>query len=160
MSEKRKVSWVSVVVIVTAVAVVAILGSNFSERGEWYSNLNKPSIQPPDWVFPIVWNTIFILAVLSLVLVWNSKPHTKRTYWFIGIALLNGAMNVAWSFFFFERHMIRVAVWDAAAICASVIAMIITSWRISRFAALLFVPYAVWTAFATYLTWEIMQLNP
>jgi len=159
MRERTHSYLASILTISIGVGLVAFLGSKFSQRGEWYEDLNKPPFQPPNWVFPVVWNLIFLLAIVSLVLIWNTRPRTMRTWCLIWIAILNGSMNVAWSALFFKRHMIYAAAWDAGLICISVIAMILLSWRISRIAALLFVPYAIWTAFATYLTWVIGRLN-
>lgn len=59
----------------------------------------------------------------------------------------------------FGNRMIYPAIWDAAAICLSVIGIIVVSWSVSRLASMLFVPYAIWSGFATYLTWVVWRLN-
>lgn len=160
MAYELRISWFSVIVIALIVTLVALIGSYFSNQNrDWYEQLKKPPFQPPNWVFPIVWNVIFLLAIVSLSLVWNSRPHTNGTFWVISLAFLNGVLNIAWSALFFGNRMVYLAIWDAAAICLSVIGIIIISWRISRIASILFIPYALWTGFATYLTWVIWRLN-
>ncbi|MCW5701051.1 tryptophan-rich sensory protein [Bradyrhizobium sp.] len=42
---------------------------------------------------------------------------------------------------------------------AAIAAFIALQWRTDRIAALCFVPYAAWVAFATVLNWSIYRLN-
>jgi tryptophan-rich sensory protein len=155
-----KISWLSVLVIIALVIVVAVVGRHFSSMNrDWYEQLNKPPLQPPDWAFPVAWNLIFLLSTISLILIWNSQPRTRLTYAIMVIAVINGLMNISWSWLFFSKQLILPAIYDAGLICLSVIAIIIIAWRISKVASLLFLPYAAWTLFATYLTWAIYTVN-
>ncbi len=127
---------------------------------EWYDRLVKPPWQPPNWVFGPVWTAIFILSAISAILIWNTRPRTGFTYWIMAAFILNGVLNAAWSALFFGNKLICPAIFDAGLICLSVIVIMILAWPISRLASLLLIPYAAWTAFATYLTWAIHRLNP
>lgn len=158
--KELRISWLSVVVILAAVAAFAALGSFFSMMNrDWYEGLARPGWQPPNWAFPVAWNTIYILTAISIILVWNTRPRTEMTYWVIGLFLVNGILNVAWSAIFFGNRMILPAVIDSALLFLSVVAIMIAAWRISRTASLLLIPYAVWVGFATYLTWVIYTMN-
>lgn len=160
MSEKSKLSWWSVIITILAVIGVARLGSYFSIMNrDWYNALQKPSWQPPDWAFPLAWNTIFLLSIISIILIWNSFPRVRRTYASILLFVFNGILNVTWSALFFGSMLILPAVFDAALICMSVIAIMIVAWPITRVGSILLLPYALWTAFATVLTWVIHTLN-
>lgn len=160
MARYLRVTAVSVIVIILAVVAVALIGSYFTSMNrDWYERLNVPPWDPPDWAFPIAWNIIFALSIVSLILIWNTRPHTRLTYWVIGLAVLNGVLNVLWSALFFGNRLILPAVIDAGLLCLSVIAIIIAAWPISRWASILLIPYAAWTAFATVLTWAIWRLN-
>ena len=161
MAGQLRISWISVLVIVAAVACVALLGGYFTSMNrEWYDQLARPLWQPPNWAFPIAWNTIFILAIISIILIWNTHPRTTLAYWTIAAFILNGILNVAWSALFFGNRLIYPAIFDAGLICLSVVVIMILAWPISRIASLLLLPYAGWTAFATYLTYVIYRLNP
>ena len=43
----------------------------------WYANLNKPSFTPPDYVFPVVWSSLYILMGISFALIWKSDHKNK-----------------------------------------------------------------------------------
>jgi len=160
MSEQLKVTAASVIVIVLAVIAVALIGSHFSVMNrDWYEALRKPSFQPPNWVFGAVWTVLFILAAVSAILIWNTPPRTPLTHWIMALFALNGILNVLWSALFFGDRLIYPAIWDAALLCLSTVMIIILAWPISRAGSILFIPYALWTAFATYLTHTIWKLN-
>jgi len=160
MAGQLRISWVSVLVIVASVLAVALLGSYFTSMNrDWYDQLRKPSWQPPNWAFPIAWNIIFILAIGSITLIWNTWPRTALTYWAIAAFVLNAIINVVWSALFFGNRLILPAVYDAGLLFLSVVLVMILAWPISRIASLLLIPYAGWVAFATVLTAAIYQLN-
>ncbi len=60
--------------------LAGVIGSFFtiSQINGWYKNLNKPSFNPPNWIFGPVWTTIFVLMGISLYLVWSKKWHPKN----------------------------------------------------------------------------------
>ncbi|MBP7671050.1 tryptophan-rich sensory protein [Candidatus Gracilibacteria bacterium] len=144
-----------VVYATLAVIAVAAIGSLFSSNGMlWYdSEIIKPALTPPDIAFPIAWNLIFILCIISIVLV---RENTKRIYTLFAI---NGVLNILWSLLFFTLHQIPLAFADMLLLELTNILLITLIWRQSRLAAVLLLPYAIWVAFASYLTWQILLLN-
>jgi len=142
--------------------LVSVTGSSFTSSGigsGWYDSIAKPSWTPPGSVIGAVWTTIFILSTISAILVWNKAKRDTRFRWIIGIFLANAVLNVFWSFLFFGQGLLGLAVWEAALLDATVIALVILIWRTSRIASLLLVPYAAWVAFATYLTYTVWSMN-
>ena len=79
----------------TALCIVAVaaLGSVFTGLGqEWYSLLTKPTQWPPDYLFPIVWSAIYILAFFAICYcIKQSALNLKKI---IIIAAINGVLNV------------------------------------------------------------------
>lgn len=160
-------------IIPLIVIAVAVIGSLFSTSGmEWYrTSLIRPEITPPNYVFPIAWNTIFILTTISAIIYWNkghqskflwfdiNKKPTQRYWWIYGLFIANALLNVAWSLLFFTLHLIGPALVEMLILLATIIAIITLGWNISKKAALLLYPYAIWVTFATFLTLQIWLLN-
>ncbi len=142
-------------------AGVAISGRMFTAEGvvTWYPALNKPEFTPPGSLIGIVWTIIYILSCISLILFINHGRESHRFWTIIGLFLLNGILNAAWSYIFFTRHLIGLAVLDAILIALTVGMMIVLSWPYSKMSSLLLLPYLLWVSFASYLTYNIYILN-
>jgi benzodiazapine receptor len=76
------------------------------------------------------------------------------TLWWVQLAL-----NFLWSPLFFTLHSIGGALLVVSLMLLSILAFIALRWNRDRVAALLFVPYAAWVAFATSLNAAIWWLN-
>src|SRR5581483_8336140 len=66
-----------------AVAAAGVFGARYSPRDArtklWYSRLEKPSYNPPDYVFPIVWTALYSLMAISGWRVWNGENSEERS---------------------------------------------------------------------------------
>ena len=159
--------------VIPSIAVtVAVLGALFTELGmTWYeTTLTLPSFVPPDWVFPIAWTAIYIMTAGAAYIVWHegpkkvlhlfaskeSKDEFHALQWLFGI---NAGLNLLWTILFFFFHWIGAAAFEIVLLEVTIIAMVAFSWKISRIASYLLLPYAVWVLFASYLTMRIMFLN-
>ncbi|HBB38057.1 MAG: Tryptophan-rich sensory protein [Candidatus Magasanikbacteria bacterium GW2011_GWD2_43_18] len=159
-------------IIPTVAVTVAVLGALFTELGmEWYkTTLTLPTIVPPDWLFPIVWTAIYIMTAGAAYIIWHegpkktlhlfatreSKDEFRALQWLFGV---NAFLNVLWTCLFFLFHTISLAAFEIVLLEITIIAMVAFSWKISRVASYLLLPYAVWVLFASYLTMRIMFLN-
>lgn len=139
-----------------AVALAAFAGSRFRPDA-WYRELRKPSWHPPDWVFGPVWMALYIFIAVAGWLVWWANADAwslPLTFWAAQIVL-----NAAWSWLFFGRHALTGALYSSAMLLLAVVAFAVTALEYSPGAAWLFIPYAAWVAFATFLTYTIRSLN-
>ena len=141
--------------------IIAGLGSAFTSSGMlWYNTeLILPSITPPRWVFPLAWNIIFILATIAVLILWNKKEKGPELKWLKGLILINALLNVLWSFLFFSMQWIMAALIEMILLELTMVPIIALAWNRSKWAALCFVPYALWVGFATYLTYIIWMIN-
>lgn len=145
------------------VAAAGWIAARFSPRDRrtdlWYRRLHKPSYNPPELVFPLVWTPLYALIALSGARLWNAPPSTARTR-ALGLWAAQLAANVAWTAFFFGQHRPRRALADILLLDALIAAYLLSSRHADKPAAACFVPYAAWTAFATVLNTDIALRNP
>ncbi len=126
---------------------------------EWYATLAKPGFTPPDAAFPIAWIILYSLMAVSVWILWRAPgdPADKRLalIWF-GVQLVVG---VLWSFVFFYMHNVALGLGVILVYLIDIVITIVLFDRISRPAALMLVPLALWVCFATGLNTAIWMLN-
>lgn len=125
----------------------------------WYQSLTKPEVNPPDWVFPVVWTTLYVLLGLALAMVLNARGARGRGG-AIALFALQLVLNLIWSPLFFGAHQVDAALGVVIAMLGAAIAATFAFARVRRAAAWLILPYLVWISFAAVLNWRIGQLNP
>lgn len=147
--------YLSLIVFLVITTLVASVAGAFSP-GEWYAGLAKPPWTPPNWLFGPVWSLIYLCIAIAGWLVWRSKGlGIGLLFWFVQLGL-----NGLWSYWMFGENRIDYAMFDISAMWLAIVGFIVTSWRTSKLAALLFVPYLAWVSFAAALNFAIWQLNP
>lgn len=124
----------------------------------WYETLNKPSFNPPNWVFGPVWTTLYILMGISLFLIWKQSESKGRNQ-AIFVFLLQQALNFGWSFFFFHFNMIGFALIEIIFLWISIVAMLVLFYKIKPLAAFINIPYLIWVTFAAILNAAYYLLN-
>jgi tryptophan-rich sensory protein len=123
--------------------------------GAWYQALQKPWFNPPDWLFGPAWSLLYILIAVAGWRIWRrDRSGAAMTAWWVQLAL-----NFLWSPVFFGARQIGFGLVVVLAMLASVLAFIALVWNRDRVAALLFIPYAGWVAFASLLNASIWWLN-
>ncbi len=126
---------------------------------DWYVYLQKPSFNPPNWVFAPVWTILYIMIGVAAYLVWRHRSNTldyiqaKRVYF---VQLL---FNFSWSIVFFGLHQVFISLVIIALLFISIIINMGAFSRISKAAAWLLAPYLLWVSFAAVLNIYIYILN-
>lgn len=150
-SSFKKLNWKVFIISLIVVAIVAGIGSMFTNVGAWYESV-KPSIAPPNVVFPIVWSLLFYLIAVSLYYSWieNKRKGRRKVIIYYGI---NFILNILWSYLFFTLQNPRFALLEILILWLSIFVLIGFNWKRSRKAAYFLIPYLLWVSFAIILNY-------
>jgi len=156
----NKKNILSLFVFILVCFAAGAFGSIFtaSSVGSWYQELQKPAFQPPSFVFAPVWTLLYIFMAISGWLAWNKRKQ-KRGKILVILFFVQLLLNALWSLLFFGLHLMGVAFAEILVLTVLVGAYIACSWRISKAASLLFVPYWLWLLFASYLNLSLWIIN-
>lgn len=141
--------------IVIALAVGGIIGFIISDFID-YSELIKPPLAPPGYVFGIVWSILYILMGISYsILEVNNEldEKTKKVYY---IQLF---VNALWSIIFFVFKLRFVSIAWIILLIILIIEIIKLFYNKNKVSAYLQIPYLIWIIFATYLNMGVYILN-
>ncbi len=144
-----------------ATAVVGGLASR-PAQSQWYTQLRKPSFQPPRQVFPVVWPLLYadIAAVSATTLDALRAENRDDEARAFGAALAaNLVMNAGWSWIFFSQKRLGTAAVVAAALTASSADLTRRAVAAQGPRGAVLAPYPLWCAFATALSTRIWMLN-
>ncbi len=155
MKTKKFNFGVFIICLIIVFLLVGGIGSIFTSNNtntEWYSSI-KPSITPPNWVFPVVWNLLFLLITFSLYFVWTSSRNRQQKTKVLLLFGINFILNIWWSVLFFGLKLLKFALVEVILFWFSILALIIFTRKISKKSAWLLIPYLLWVAFASVLTY-------
>ena len=140
----------TLIVAIILAAAVGSMASTSAGTDSWYLLLDKSKLNPPGYVFGIVWPILYILMMVSAFL-----AHKKIFLIFI-IQLF---FNAAWSWLFFRFQMPLEALLDIYLLIALNIYILILMYKENKIAFFLYIPYVVWISFASYLNLFIVINN-
>ena len=139
--------------LIIAVILAAALGSMASTSAgtdSWYLLLEKSDLNPPSYVFGIVWPILYILMMISAFLSYQK---------IFSIFIIQLFFNAAWSWLFFRFQMPLIALLDIYLLIALNIYILNLMYKENKLAFLLFIPYVFWISFASYLNLFIVINN-
>jgi len=127
---------------------------NFKEP--WYSLLNKPVFNPPDWIFAPVWTTLYLMMTVAVWIFWHTKNKNINTIYIYFIHLV---FNTTWSVVFFVFHNMVLALITLIILIALIIILILRFKRVNMFSVYLMIPYLLWCCFALLLNTSLIIMN-
>ena len=140
----------TLIVAVILAAATGSMASTTAGTDSWYLLLEKSELNPPSYVFGIVWPILYILMMVSAFL-----AHKKIFSFFI-IQLF---FNAAWSWLFFRFQMPLIALLDIYLLIVINIYILNLMYEENKIAFFLYIPYIVWISFASYLNLFIVINN-
>lgn len=126
---------------------------------EWFHSLNKPFLNPPDWIFTPVWTGLYILMGLSLIIFIDGDGLNKEKRIPAIFFMIQLILNLLWPATFFGNMNIFGGFIIIILLNVFILLTIIGFYKHSKLAAILLVPYQIWVMFATYLNFQFYILN-
>ena len=137
-------------IFVILALILGGLSSSNTASDPWYLSLNKSELNPPGYVFGIVWPILYILMAISVYIT------LQKVYQLFYIQLL---FNTAWSWIFFYFQLPIIALVDIYVLIIINIYILFKMFNISNIAGYVYLPYIVWLCFASYLNLFIVLFN-
>ncbi len=157
MRSKVKPYVISIVIALAVGGASAFLTRNSMDI---YNEIVMPPLSPPSWLFPVVWGILYVLMGIGAAMIYtdkNADDDKKRDALKVYGASL--AVNFLWSIVFFNMRMFLTAFAVLLLLLFLILRTISLYSPISKTAARLQIPYAIWVAFAGYLNAAIWILN-
>ena len=123
--------------------------------GAWYAGYrSRPSIRPIGFRADLD-GPLCVIAVAG----WRTYLQEETTALPMQLWLAQMILNFLWSPIFFTLHHMAFALAIILTLLAVIVGFIWVQWRENRLAAVLFIPYAAWVAFASLLNYSLYPLN-
>jgi benzodiazapine receptor len=140
----------SVFIYVILALIVGGLASSNTADDIWYQQLIKSPLNPPGYVFGIVWPILYFLMSISA---YRTFTETKNLF------LIQLLFNALWSWLFFAFQMPFVALLNIWLLIYLNIKLTLKMFYKDKLSGILFIPYVLWLFFASYLNLFIVLNN-
>jgi tryptophan-rich sensory protein len=140
--------------------LIGLAGSFFtsSSVSTWYTTIQKPSFNPPNWIFGPVWTLLYIMIGLSFYFIWVklSAAEFKLQFVVYSFQLL---LNFLWSVLFFGLRNPLLSFIEIVLLWLSILYLVLSFYKLSAISSFLLIPYLLWVTFASILNLSIVILN-
>ena len=152
-----KNKYLSLLILLLVTFIAPVIGSYVTSvfKEPWYSEIIQPSFNPPSWVFPPVWSTLYVMMSIAIWRVWIAFFNSRilKLYFF------HLFFNCIWSIIFFGFHQIGIALINIIVILFFIIILMKEYLKIDKLSFYLMIPYFLWSSFALVLNASILFLN-
>ena len=152
-----KNKYLSLLILLLVTFIAPVIGSYVTSvfKEPWYSEIIQPSFNPPSWVFPPVWSTLYVMMSIAIWRVWTVFFNSRilKLYFF------HLFFNCMWSIIFFGFHQIGLALINIIVILFFIIILMKEYLKIDKLSFYLMIPYFLWSSFALILNASILFLN-
>ena len=157
-AEPRGRNWPALVGWLALCFSASALGAFFMP-GDWYAALNKPSWNPPGWLFGPVWTLLSVMMSVAAWQIWRRGGFASQRF-SLSLFLLQLTLNAAWTPLFFGLRQPGIAFAEILLLWIAILATIVAFKRVHKPATALMLPYLAWVTFASALNFTLWRLNP
>ena len=124
----------------------------------WYNSLNKPFLNPPNYVFMPIWTLLYISLAIFIWMI-DRQPHTPLVMYAKKLFVWQLVLNFLWTPVFFGMQNILAGLIVLLILDYLVFRLISVSFQINKTCAYIILPYFCWLLFATYLNTSLFIIN-
>lgn len=157
LKPENKKEWSILILLLIGIQLIGIIWTPFTvtQVNSWYETLEKPSFNPPGWIFGPVWTILYFIIALVAFYIYKNKIDSKTKYVFNTQLLL----NFLWTPFFFIAHQIEIALVIIISLFLTVVHIQIKLFQKTKVLSSFWFLYVLWVLFATILNKSIVLLN-
>jgi benzodiazapine receptor len=155
-----RIQYFRLIVSLIICQLAGFIGSIFTAPAikNWYALLEKPTFNPPNWIFSPVWILLYLLMGVTLYILWQNLPKREAKTALIVFAIQLG-LNILWSVIFFGLESPMVAFFEIVVLWFFILLTMIKAAKVSKAAVYLLLPYILWVNFAAVLNFFLWRLN-
>lgn len=146
-----------IIVVIVAIGGYLIMGNI---NTSWYQQLNRPSFQPPPWVFSVMWILIYLSLAYVVYRVTTLAMTSSQRNLINGLFALNLILTLVWSFVFFRQHNLQAGLFIIILLLITVIGLMLVISSIDSRLPFWLILYLVWLGVAFALNWQYLRHNP
>ena len=149
---------VGIAIAIGLVLLYAVGSGFFIDNSGLYQSLNKPTWQPPDIVFGLIWPYNFIMLGISGFIVVRDASSSRSMIFLVFLAL-SVVAALAWSYFFYQPHDFTRASIALGLAALFTLPLLILTLQTNALVGILLIPYQGWLTIATLLSVSYGKLN-
>ncbi|MFM8448353.1 MAG: TspO/MBR family protein [Candidatus Nanopelagicaceae bacterium] len=124
----------------------------------WYTSLNRPSWQPPDFVFGLIWPYNFLVIGFTVLHVVHNQSRNTAIAW-LTIFALSVIFALNWAYQFYVPHNLQIAATSLIFTAILTLPLTFLTYKSSVIYRLLFSPYQIWVITAAALSFSYAARN-
>ncbi|WP_009543542.1 TspO/MBR family protein [Crocosphaera subtropica] len=153
---------ISPLLIIASITLLVAVSINkiFKSDSGWFNRLRRPQWLTFEWAIPFIWIFVFICGVYSAYQLWIKQPGTTETWLLMAGYLLLEILIMAYTPIMCKLRSLQVGTIIGATGFFWGLILAVLLWPISQESVFLLLPYLLWSPIGTYVTWEMISLNP
>ena len=142
------------------IGIIFIFNRLSRRDSRWFRRLRRPDWLTFDWAIPLIWISIFICGAWSAYIVWETQPGSFRTWLFMVFYLALEIAIMLYTPVMCKLRSLKIGtiIGGTGFFLGLILAVLIRSISLEAF--WLLVPYLIWSPIGTFVTWQMMYLNP
>lgn len=147
-------------ILSVALTLIYAFGSGLwvNTGSTFYRSLNRPSWQPPEFVFGLIWPYNFLILIIISISVISLGSSFQKNTW-LALYLISVIAALAWARTFYVSENLYFAAFFLLVTALATLPMTYLSWSLNTWAGVAILPYQVWLLTATSLSFGYAVLN-